>query len=100
MEDYSKRSLTVADDKLPALSGMASKHALARGWGSEDYLAGLWRKTLLTDLLWRTVPLVGQHPRRTDVWRVPSWSSASIDGAIDYDIVTVTSRKILEMRRF
>ena len=38
-------------------------------------LAGLWRGSLLQDLLWGML-------RRPPVWRAPSWSWASVDGQV------------------
>lgn len=45
----------------------------------EDYIAGLWRKTILLDMLWETsngVPL--------KEYRAPTWSWASLNGPITY----------------
>ncbi len=49
IEDYSALDMTFEKDKLPALSGVASRRHLETGY---DYLAGLWKQTLVTDLLW------------------------------------------------
>jgi len=49
--DYSARCMTVPSDKLPALAGLARAFAQARGGGNDEYLAGLWRGSLLDDLL-------------------------------------------------
>jgi hypothetical protein len=46
-------------------------------------LAGLWRKTIITDLRW-TVYGRGFNARRSSIWRSPSWSWAAIDGDIYY----------------
>lgn len=60
--------------------------------GAGDYLAGLWRSNLATDLLWnsRTTgsTFFGEeerHPRaRHSVYHAPSWSWASVTGPISF----------------
>jgi hypothetical protein len=42
-ENYAGLSLTKKEDRLPALSGLASKFAEYFKCGPSDYLAGLWR---------------------------------------------------------
>jgi len=51
VEIYSSRSLTFSDDKLPALSGLAS--ALSAVIGKDDYLAGIWADDILRGLFWK-----------------------------------------------
>ncbi|KAL9626790.1 MAG: hypothetical protein Q9164_007790 [Protoblastenia rupestris] len=77
LEAYSSLDLTLAKDKLPALSGIA-KHMLSFRLGDE-YLAGLWKKTIIRDLRWM---VTGSHSRRPSTWRSPSWSWAAIDGLV------------------
>jgi hypothetical protein len=72
---YVKRKLTFAGDKLPALSGIASKIAKKT---ESDYLAGLWRGYLMHDLFWQTLGPM----KKPNNYRAPSWSWASIDGEI------------------
>jgi hypothetical protein len=72
---YSRRQLTYASDKLPAISGIAKQTAKRV---ESDYLAGLWRPHLLHDLFWHTKRLA----TRPEVYRAPSWSWASVDGHI------------------
>lgn len=60
---YSALSLSFEQDKLPALSGVA-KYILKQRPGDE-YLVGMWRKTLLVDLRWKACgpqsdPLAGE----------------------------------------
>ncbi|CAM1509633.1 Fc.00g033720.m01.CDS01 [Cosmosporella sp. VM-42] len=72
---YSARSLTVEMDRLPALSGIASR--IGRLTAS-PYLAGLWVDNVLPGLCWyRSTP--------ADCWqsatyRAPTFSWASVDG--------------------
>jgi len=48
VQDFTSRELTFDRDKLPALSGLARKMPHP----ASDYLAGLWRATLASDLIW------------------------------------------------
>jgi hypothetical protein len=52
-----------------------------------DYLAGMWKIGLPRELLWVTKPSApgSPPPRRSPVYRAPSWSWASIDGEIGYN---------------
>jgi hypothetical protein len=48
--DFSRRRLTVPDDKLPALSGLASIIAARTG---DTYMCGLWKRHICHDLCWK-----------------------------------------------
>jgi len=50
---YNQSLLTLRDDKLPALSGMPRYVADATG---DQYVLGLWRSSLIRDLLWSYTP--------------------------------------------
>jgi hypothetical protein len=80
VSQYSKLKLTRGSDKLPALSGLANRIALCLMLDSKDYLAGLWRVTLVNDLLWRT----STWDSRVVYGRSPSWSWARVDGEIHF----------------
>lgn len=70
---YSGADLTHGSDRLPALSGIAQRQHQATG---DLYLAGLWRRPLVKQLMWE---VSGRRtPRPT--WRAPTWSWASVDG--------------------
>ncbi|KAK0736849.1 heterokaryon incompatibility protein-domain-containing protein [Apiosordaria backusii] len=75
---YTPRQLSDERDKLPALAGVVEQFAHVTG---DVYLAGLWKENLLFDLLWEVFgPKPNdQRPRR---YRAPSWSWASVDGAV------------------
>ena len=79
---YTAGELTVASDKFVALSGLAKKmQALLQ----DDYLAGLWKGTLSSDLLWKVnggEQTNGLLPTRAPQYRAPSWSWAALDGHI------------------
>ena len=95
VSDYSKRSLSQREDKLRAVSGLAK--IVRNGMQSEteapdEYLAGLWRREFHFDLTWRVAqfkaegePLSPDSKDRDGVQlRNPTWSWASVDGAVDY----------------
>ncbi|KAI0427164.1 HET-domain-containing protein [Xylaria sp. FL1042] len=75
--EYTERQLTVASDKLPALSGLARTFSLALG--RDKYLAGLWRGNLIWDLLW-----VVYHDAVRSRGRAPSWSWVAWEGTIGH----------------
>lgn len=74
---YTKRAISKQSDKLVACGALAEAcHRILR----VDYLAGLWRDTLLHDLLWYVAarPLSRTVSCRPPVeYRAPSWSWAS-----------------------
>jgi hypothetical protein len=72
---YGSLTLTYSSDKLPALAGIAKIYGTKL---QDQYLAGLWRKTLVKDLYWTV-----QNPRRLSYYRAPSWSWVSLDGIPD-----------------
>ncbi|VUC26302.1 unnamed protein product [Clonostachys rosea] len=76
VEEYSSCDLTYPEkDRLIALSG------IGRAFGNPaDYLAGLWRDDIATQLLWRP----GQHVKRHATYIGPSWSWVSMNGAVTY----------------
>ena len=84
VRQYSRRNLSFPEDKLPALSGCASIMEASTGY---TYLAGLWKEYLIPQLLWE-VDQSGQLPPSTSstVYRAPSWSWASADGEISFEI--------------
>ncbi|KFX98256.1 hypothetical protein V490_02406 [Pseudogymnoascus sp. VKM F-3557] len=78
LAQYSKRNLSVASDKLPALSGVAAQFARMTG---DRYVHGLWERDLLYGLLWRCKePKSSRRPRE---YRAPTWSWAALDADID-----------------
>jgi hypothetical protein len=79
VEHYSSCNLTKGEDKLIALSGLASR---LQERLKDEYLAGMWRSCLLDSLLWVADPEF--HPKRSAEYRAPSWSWASIDGPVGF----------------
>jgi hypothetical protein len=80
MERYSCMQLTYARDCFPALSGLAK--AMDRNAAS-NYLAGLWKDSLLDDLLWVKDCKLVERPAD---WRAPTWSWASTYGGCNYQL--------------
>ncbi|KAI0182109.1 HET-domain-containing protein [Hypoxylon sp. FL1284] len=80
---YSDTKLTVASDKLVAVSGLAKdvRRALqSYKPGRYSYLAGLWEEVLIETLVWYVK--VGDPAERVSNYRAPSWSWASLDGHV------------------
>jgi hypothetical protein len=77
VQPYSALQLTKSTDRLPALSGLAA----VVGFKTRDiYLAGLWLSDLARGLLWES----SNAARVSTTYIAPSWSWASINGAIQY----------------
>ncbi|KAE8449325.1 hypothetical protein EG329_008226 [Mollisiaceae sp. DMI_Dod_QoI] len=88
---YSRARLSFESDKLVAISGIARvvQESLRDQSLATDYLAGLWKDSLLQELLWY-VP-VGNEPTRIPVKsRAPTWSWASLDAEINFVIEAET----------
>ena len=82
VETYANCTLTEEQDKLIAIQGLANIYKSLR---DDDYLAGLWRKKLPAGLIWTTrngLQANGEVTYRPETYRAPSWSWASIEGAI------------------
>lgn len=79
VEVYSKRNLSKESDRLPALSGLASRMATVI---NSTYLAGIWKDDLLQGLHWhmpydlRDAENLSKEPATN---KAPSWSWASCD---------------------
>ena len=79
VQQYTSRSLTVREDKLPALSGIAAEFQRLSG---DVYLAGLWQRNLPWGLLWHILPdeMTGSQLAEVNkTYVAPSWSFASIE---------------------
>ena len=88
-KDFTERSLTVQTDVLPALSGLARVFQKAL---NDQYCAGLWRNDIITGLMWNRMrpshKVSHSHQRHHDLpnYRIPSWSWASINGGMLFNI--------------
>ncbi|KAF4959084.1 hypothetical protein FGADI_1962 [Fusarium gaditjirri] len=78
---YTELDLTFATDRLPAIQGLANA---ARGLrGDDEYISGLWRKTLKADLLWHRNAGDGNN-KIVKGGSAPTWSWGSVTGPIYY----------------
>lgn len=79
-----RRNLTFPGDRLPALAGIAKEFALGQGG---TYIFGLWKEPLISSgcatLCWKVSRPAKAVPHRGKT--VPSWSWASVQGAIDFE---------------
>lgn len=76
VETYSNCQLTYGNDKLIAMSGIAKR---MRTYIQDDYVVGMWRRYLASELLW----IVRDHRQtRAQRYCAPSFSWASIDGPV------------------
>lgn len=82
ISEYSQRSLTYFNDRLPAISGTAS---LRKMQPTEKYLAGLWMSSIHADMLWcaqATGPQMRRFAPSAEARGGPSWSWVSITARI------------------
>lgn len=94
IERYSARDLTEQSDKLLAIGGIAYRfQTLFR----DEYMAGLWRGQFPENLLWIIIwdwsqDLQLECPGRRGGYTAPTWSWASVDGAIEFQESDVMHR--------
>lgn len=84
LESYSVRQLTFESDKLPAVSGIAAR---IHGIVGSEYLAGLWKANLPMELCWSVdyiSPLSSTPHLPPNGYIAPSWSWASVNGALSF----------------
>jgi hypothetical protein len=74
----SRRAMAKKTDKLPAIVALAETFASVLG----EYHAGIWQHGFVQQLAWKISEWI--RGRRSDVYRAPSWSWASIDGDVDF----------------
>ncbi|KAH7274762.1 hypothetical protein B0J15DRAFT_556574 [Fusarium solani] len=70
--EYTKRSLTMVKDRLPALSAIARKISTSI---DSEYFAGLWSNSLVKGMCWTLFPTT---------YIAPSFSWASVVGPVRY----------------
>jgi hypothetical protein len=78
VQQYSRLQLTFEEDKMPALAALTQNMETLRV--DDRFLAGLWEKTLLLDLLWMVLPL--PTTGRLATWRAPTWSWACVESQV------------------
>lgn len=90
--DYSRMKCTFPNDIFPALAGVARAVGEITKW---EYVAGLWKENLITDLVWRVSS--PSQARRCEEWRAPTFSWASIEPkstgcSISYDLMIIIGK--------
>ena len=90
VERYTLCDLTYTADKLSAISGIAHEYAAI----TEDiYIAGHWLQDLPSSLMW-SARYSDSSIFRASTYRAPSWSWASVDGAVAFGVKGLESRCI------
>lgn len=93
VEDYSWRSISNPEiNKLMGVSGVASlihKASIRSSTGQDTYMAGLWHSKLLDGLAWMSLRTKNGH--KPLYGSAPTWSWASIDGPVTFNIRTSSS---------
>lgn len=75
--NYTTRKLTFVEDKMSAVSGLAS--VVAENDGGK-YLAGVWWEDVAFGICWKRVGGL----ERTESYVAPSWSWASVNGPVEF----------------
>ena len=77
LQRYTRTKLTMSKDRLVALAGLASRIAL---FTKSTYVAGLWRNSLASNLLWKS-----KSPSRlfSKNYLAPTFSWASVDSPVE-----------------
>lgn len=87
VEQYTSRRLTVATDRLPAMSGLA---AAVGNHLPSGYLAGIWQSRLSSQMLWYSAWIVQSdsdaYSQTLEDDYAPSWTWASVPGSIVFDL--------------
>ncbi|KAI1746742.1 heterokaryon incompatibility protein-domain-containing protein [Xylaria castorea] len=81
VEKYSRCALSEPGDKLVAIGGLARIFSAVM---QTTYIAGLWGKHIISGLLWETAT---KDCKRVGHYRAPSWSWASVEGAVKFHSV-------------
>jgi hypothetical protein len=78
---FSYRKLSLPEDKLPAIAGLAGIFLDQFGPG---YYAGLWQRDFLSQLQWYVTPLFMATRGTVPAYRSPTWSWASTDYEVNF----------------
>ncbi|TPX10124.1 uncharacterized protein E0L32_001321 [Thyridium curvatum] len=96
VKDYTKTDLSQPSDRLPALSGIASRIAKTCGW---TYIAGIWLEDSSLQLMWTGF---GDIRPRTTPRNLPSWSWATANQAVHFlpraakPLITIVSHAVVD----
>lgn len=72
---YSSRQMTNETDRLRAISAIA---VLVQERTGDEYLAGVWKQDLLSQLMWFHFPSTPRLLKPYEMYIAPSWSWASV----------------------
>lgn len=78
IESYTYRHLSVPQDRILAVSGIAERYGRLLG---DKYYAGHWRSSLARSLYWKAKDPSRPRPQ---VPQGPSWSWLSLDGPVEF----------------
>ncbi|KAH8646872.1 hypothetical protein BX600DRAFT_443842 [Xylariales sp. PMI_506] len=78
--EYSALRLTFPTDCLAALAGIARQYGTAHTEALGQYVAGLWEKTLVYDMIWLIQH--GAKYKRPERYCAPTWSWASTSAEV------------------
>ena len=79
INQYTQCDLTKPTDRLVAITGLARGLQLREGLQPSDYVAGLWRNTIVAGLMWELMwRITARLPN------VPTWSWASVNARAIY----------------
>jgi len=94
MAEYSRRDMSVIDDRYPALAGITEE--LQKIWGGE-YLAGFWKTSVVQHLGWvgGAIEEFGGTKWESRL-EGPSWSWMSHPSSISINPVAITDVKVLD----
>ncbi|KXH41074.1 hypothetical protein CNYM01_04589 [Colletotrichum nymphaeae SA-01] len=73
---YTSCKITFPSDRMIALSAIAKEMMKVLG---DEYIAGMWRRHLESELLWRVPTVSTPSGSPPIVYRAPSWSWAAVD---------------------
>lgn len=94
LSQYSASGLTYDTDRLVAMAGIVDEFAVRL---QDDFLGGLWRKRLVSQLLWARAD-TQTYGRRSREYVAPSWSWASLfDTRIQYLKEAYWLEKVLQI---
>ncbi|RSL75878.1 hypothetical protein CEP51_010471 [Fusarium floridanum] len=86
VDEFSNRSLTFPEDRLPAIGGIAERLGLQ---SKNQYLAGIWQSHLPGGLLWIVDTYAKGSPQpQASTYVAPSWSWASTNRPIKGHVFT------------
>jgi hypothetical protein len=83
--EYTRKRRTFTTDKLAAFSGITRMVHKVLKCTKEDYLAVLWKPSLLEELLWEGFENESRKSQPS-LYIAPTWSWASFDSSVGYSV--------------